>query len=324
MNYRQLGKAGIRVSELSLGPWLTFSKHLSVRKAKEMAKLAFDNGINLFDNAERYAEGMAECLMGEVIKCFRRESLVITTKIYWGGTETNDIGLSRKHLLEGAKNSLQRLRLEYVDLLFCHRPDPLTPIEETVLAMDSLVRQGYALYWGTSEWSATQIEQAYRLAEKMNCIPPSMEQAEYNLFERHRIEVEYQNLYTNYGMGLTTWSPLASGILSGKYSHGIPAGSRLEKEKRLIPTNFENKIKQTKMMENIALETNSTCAQLAIAWCLANKNVNSVIIGAANENQLLENLGAVQLQSRLTNEVKQELENIFFAPQNVKEELKVE
>lgn len=312
MKYRQLGKAGIRVSQLSLGPWLTFSKHLSIKKARAIAAIAYDHGVNLFDNAERYAEGMAECLMGEVIKYFRRESLVITTKLYWGGTEPNDIGLSRKHLLEGAKNSLRRLQLDYVDLLFCHRPDPLTPIEETVLAMDTLIRQGHALYWGTSEWSALQIEQAYKIAEKMNCIPPSMEQAEYNLFERRRVEQEYQRLFVEYGMGLTTWSPLASGVLSGKYSDGILEGFRLEKEQRLIPSDFLTRVQNANKMAPIANKLGCTSAQLAIAWCLRNKNVSSVIIGASDETQLIENLTAVKFEHAIDAEIERELDEIFL------------
>ncbi len=311
MDYRQLGKAGIRVSELSLGPWLTFSKHLSVKQARKMACLAYDNGINLFDNAERYAEGMAECLMGEVIKCFRRESLVITTKLYWGGSGINDVSLSRKHLLEGTKNSLRRLQLEYVDLLFCHRPDPLTPIEETVLAMDTIIRQGHALYWGTSEWSAQQIKLAYEIAKEMHCIPPSMEQAEYNLFTRNRVEDEYSDLYSQYGMGLTTWSPLASGVLTGKYTQGIPAESRLATEKRLITEDFAQRINKAAKLKIMSDELGCTAAQLSIAWCLKNKNVSSVIIGASSEEQLVENIIATQIKNKIDSNIYSYLNESF-------------
>lgn len=311
MDYRQLGKAGIRVSELSLGPWLTFSKHLSVKQAKKMVCLAYDSGINLFDNAERYAEGMAECLMGEVIKYFRRESLVITTKLYWGGSETNDVGLSRKHLLEGMKNSLRRLQLEYVDLVFCHRPDPLTPVEETVQAMDTIIRQGYALYWGTSEWPAERIQQAYEAAEKLHCIPPSMEQTEYNLFTRNRVEQEYQHLYSQYGMGLTTWSPLASGVLTGKYGKNVPSKSRLETETRLITEDFEQRILKAERLKEIANNLGCTSAQLALAWCLNNKNVSSVLMGASTEEQLLENIQATEVKRKFDSETCLYLNEIF-------------
>ncbi len=313
MNYRRLGKAAIQVSELSLGPWLTFSKHLSVKATRELVALAYDRGINLFDNAERYAEGMAECLMGEVLKCFRRESLVVTTKLFWGGFGPNDIGLSRKHLLEGMKNSLRRLQLDYVDLVFCHRPDPYTSLEETVLAMDSIVRQGYAFYWGTSQWPAEKIVFAYQLAQQMHCIPPSMEQAEYNLFQRQRVEQEYRNLYQTYTMGVIAHSPLASGVLTGKYSDGIPVDSRLASESRLITSDFNQRVKKVKRMKIIADALRCSVAQLALAWCLSNARVSSVLIGASNKEQLIENLGAVSLQSRITQDIKMQLDVLFLA-----------
>ena len=311
MHYRQLGKAGIKVSELSLGPWLTFSKHLSVKKTTEMMFLAYDQGINLFDNAERYAEGMAECLMGEVLKNFRRESLVITTKLFWGGSGPNDTGLSRKHLIEGAKNSLRRLQVDYVDLLYCHRPDENTPIEETVLAMDTLVRQGFALYWGTSEWPAAKIELAYQLAEKMHCIPPSMEQPVYNLFDRVQVEHDYLLLCKNRGMGLVTSSPLAFGLLSGKYSNGIPEDSRLATQERLITPDFKSRVARVDRMKELAESLQCTCAQLALAWCLSNNFVSSVIMGASNEKQLMENIMAVELKDKINGEIDEALGVIF-------------
>jgi voltage-dependent potassium channel beta subunit len=311
MNYRQLGSSGLRVSELSLGPWLTFSKHLSIRRAKEIVRIAIEHGINFFDNAERYAEGMAEYLMGEVLRHYRRESLVITTKLYWGGDGTNDIGLSRKHLLEGIKNSLRRLQVDYVDIVFCHRPDPLTPIEETVLAMDKIVRDGQAMYWGTSEWSAIDIQKAYAVAKSMNCIPPSAEQAEYNLLKRFRVEQEYKGLYTQHGMGLVTWSPLASGILTGKYTAGFPEESRLHTEKRLIEDDFQERVIKADELKNLAEELGCTAAQLSIAWILSNKAVNSVIIGASNEAQLLENISAINQREIICNQVNNKLNSIF-------------
>ena len=239
MQYNKLGKAGIKISEISFGSWITFAKQLNVQSVKEFMHIAFDHGVNFFDNAEGYAHGESEILMGQAIKDFRREDLVISTKIFWGGNGPNDTGLSRKHLLEGTYHSLRRLQVDYVDLLFCHRPDADTPIEETVLAMDYLVRNGYALYWGTSEWGAAEIESAYNIAQQLGCIQPSMEQPKYNIFSRKNLEHDYLSLFETYRMGTTIWSPLASGILSGKYDHGIPPESRLAKEAWLIPNNFQ-------------------------------------------------------------------------------------
>lgn len=303
MHFNKLGKAGIKLSEISFGSWITFSKQLGFSEVRECMHTAHDHGINFFDNAEGYAHGEAEALMGKVLKEFRREDLVISTKIFWGGNGPNDTGLSRKHLLEGTKNSLKRLELDYVDLLFCHRPDIDTPIEETVLAMDYLVRFGYALYWGTSEWSTAQIQSAYEIAEKLNCIKPSMEQPKYNMFFRDHLEKDYLPLFQKYGMGTTTWSPLASGILSGKYNNGIPQESRLSKEAWLIPNNFQEQVDKVKQIAKIAQELGCTTSQLAIAWCLKNPNVSSVITGATKVEQLLENLGAIEVKSKLTPEV---------------------
>lgn len=303
MQYNRLGKSGLCISEISLGSWITFGKQIGGDIVKKLMHTAFDHGVNFFDNAESYAHGESEILMGKAARDFRREDLVISTKIFWGGTGPNDTGLSRKHLIEGTKNSLRRLRMDYVDLLFCHRPDPNTPIEETVLAMDSLVRAGYAFYWGTSEWSTDQIVEAYELAEKLNCIKPSMEQPKYNIFHRHHLEVDYVQLFEKYGMGTTIWSPLASGILSGKYNHGIPQDSRLAKEAWLVPDNFMVLIDKTRKLEEIARQLDCTLAQLAIAWCLKNPHVSSVITGATKEEQLLENLGAIQVKRDLTKEL---------------------
>ncbi len=311
MQYNRLGKSGLCVSEVSLGSWITFGKQIGGDVVKKLMHTAFDNGVNFFDNAESYAHGEAEILMGKAIREFRREDLVISTKIFWGGTGPNDTGLSRKHLLEGTKNSLRRMRLDYVDLLFCHRPDPNTPIEETVLAMDTLVRADFALYWGTSEWTPAQIEEAYLIAEKLNCIKPTMEQPKYNLFHRHHIEKDYLPLFKKYGMGTTIWSPLASGILSGKYNHGIPHDSRLAKETWLVPDNFMQLIEKAKQLEEVARSIDCSLSQLAIAWCLKNPNVSSVITGATKEEQLLENLVAVSVKKRMTPEIMKEIEKII-------------
>jgi voltage-dependent potassium channel beta subunit len=310
VEYNKLGKAGIRISEISFGSWITFGKQIGLNEVKTLMHAAFDRGVNFFDNAEAYAHGEAEILMGKAIKDFHREDLVISTKIFWGGNGPNDTGLSRKHLIEGTKNSLRRLQLEYVDLLFCHRPDPNTPIEETVLAMDYLVRSGYAFYWGTSEWSAQQIESAYQIAKQLNCIQPSMEQPRYNLFFRERLEKDYLHLFKKYDLGTTIWSPLASGILSGKYNQGIPNDSRLAKEAWLVPENFMQLIEKTKHLSIIAQDLGCTLSQLAIAWCLKNSFVSSVITGATKMEQLTENLDAANIKQLLTPDMMKKIDAI--------------
>lgn len=309
MEYRKLGKAGIKISELSLGSWLTFGKTLGIKEAKECIYYAFDQGVNFFDNAEVYGNGEAEIIMGKAIKDFRREDLVISTKIFWSGQGVNHVGLSRKHLIEATKNSLKRLQLEYVDLLYCHRPDPDTPIEETVMAMDYLIRNGYAFYWGTSEWSAVEIDRAYQLAKELNCIPPSMEQPEYNLFHRKRVEKEYAPLYQKHGMGLTTWSPLAFGLLTGKYNNGIPVDSRLAKDPQWQKPDMQQTIEKVKKLVPISQEIGCSLAQLSLAWCLKNSNVSSVIIGASNLQQLKENLQTIQFKEKLTKSTQEDIEN---------------
>lgn len=310
MQYNKLGRAGIRVSEISFGSWITFGKQIGLSEVKALMHAAFDHGVNFFDNAESYAHGEAEILMGKAIKEFRREDLVISTKIFWGGNGPNDTGLSRKHLIEGTKASLKRLRLDHVDLLYCHRPDPNTPIDETVLAMDYLVRQGLVFYWGTSEWSETQIEAAFQSAEKLNCIKPTMEQPKYNLFFRDHLEKDYLPLFNKYGIGTTIWSPLASGILSGKYNNGIPPETRLAKETWLMPENFMQMIHKTRGLEKIANDLGCTLAQLSIAWCLKNPNVSSVITGATKMEQLLENIEAIDIKPQLTTDVMKKIDAI--------------
>lgn len=310
MQYNKLGKAGIKISEISFGSWITFGKQIGLNEVKTLMHKAFDHGVNFFDNAESYAHGEAESLMGKVLKEFRREDLVISTKIFWGGNGPNDTGLSRKHLIEGTKNSLRRLQLDYIDLLFCHRPDVNTPIEETVLAINDLVRAGLVFYWGTSEWSETQIEAAHQTAQRLNAIPPSMEQPKYNIFFRDHLEKDYLPLFKKYGMGTTIWSPLASGILSGKYNQGIPSDSRLAKEAWLVPENFMPLIEKTKKLDRLAKELECTLAQLSIAWCLKNPNVSSVITGATKPEQLIENLGAIDIKTRLTLETMKKIDEI--------------
>lgn len=310
MQYNRLGKAGIRLSEIAFGSWITFGKQIGLNEIKTLMHTAFDHGVNFFDNAESYAHGEAEVLMGRALQEFRRDDLVVSTKIFWGGNGPNDTGLSRKHLIEGTKNSLKRLQLHYVDLLYCHRPDPNTPIEETVLAMDYLVRNGFAFYWGTSEWSAAQITEAYKIAEELNCIKPSMEQPKYNIFFRDHLEKDYVKLFEKYGLGTTTWSPLASGILSGKYNQGIPRESRLAKEAWLVPDNFMQMVEKTKKLSELAKELECTLSQLSIAWCLKNPNVSSVITGATKTEQLVENLGAIDVKGKLTTDVMKKIDHI--------------
>ncbi len=317
MKYRRLGRTGLQVSELSYGSWVTFGKQLDVEGSKKLIRQAVDAGVNFLDNAEGYASGMSESLMGVALKSYRREDLVVSTKIFWGGSGPNQEGLSRKHLLEGTRNSLKRLQLEYVDLLFCHRPDPNTPIEETVMAMDYLVRSGQTLYWGTSEWSAEQITQAIEFAKSYHAIAPVMEQPQYNMLVRDRFEKEYAPVFAKYGYGTTVWSPLASGVLSGKYNAGIPADSRLakeawlktalEKNSMLSPETFAKLDALTKIATNLG----ATLSQLALAWTLKNPNVSTTILGASKPEQLAENLKAIEFVDKLDDGVMAAIEGIL-------------
>lgn len=303
MRYNRLGRSGLKVSELAFGSWLTFGADLDVEGAKQCMRRAFELGVNFFDNAEAYGKGQSEVVMGEVLKAFRREDLVISTKIFWGGSGPNDTGLSWKHLVEGTKAALKRLQLDYVDLLFAHRPDPNTPLDETVRAMDHLVREGYVFYWGTSEWPAVMIEEAYQLSTDLLTMPPTMEQPQYNLLVRERVEREYAPLFANYGMGTTIWSPLASGILTGKYNDGVPANSRLAQHEWLKEKLTPEVVGQVKRLSAIADEIGCSLAQLSIAWCLKNPQVSSVILGATTVKQLEENLKALEFTDHLTGEV---------------------
>ncbi len=311
MEYRRLGKSGLKVSELSFGSWITFGGSLNNVGIKQCMRAAFDAGVNFFDNAEAYGGGASELLMGEALKEYRREDLVISTKIFWGGNGPNDTGLSMKHLIEGTKGSLKRLQLEYVDLLFCHRPDPTTPIEETVRAMDNIIRSGLAFYWGTSEWSAQDIQTAHEVAEKIGAIPPTMEQPEYNMFRRKAVEEELTPLYAKYGLGTTTWSPLESGILTGKYNEIVPKGSRLHFHPELRGRLAAEKVKKLGKLKSIADSLGCTMAQMAIAWCLKNPNVSSVITGASRVDQVNENMEAIKVKNLLTEEHMVEIESIL-------------
>jgi voltage-dependent potassium channel beta subunit len=323
MEYRQLGRTGIRVSELSLGSWITFKNQVDVDAAAEIMAAAYDLGVNFFDNAEAYAKGKSEEVMGAALKKlgWRRGSYLVTTKIYWGlfdGVNEKNT-LNRKRLIEGINGSLERLQLEYVDVLYCHRPDKTTPIEETVWAMHNIVEWGKALYWGTSEWNAAEIVEAIAVAEKHHLHKPVTEQPGYNLFERKRFAGEYARFYKEYGYGATTFSPLALGLLSGKYNRGIPQDSRAALDgfdwMKEAATDQE-RIAKVQALEPIAKELDCTMAQLSLAWCLKNPFVSTVITGASRISQLQENMQAVEIKSKLTDDVMKRIDAIF----EVKEE----
>ncbi len=318
MRYRHLGNSGLRVSALSFGAWVTFGPQLDEAAAAECMHAAWDAGVNFFDNAEVYAGGVAEELMGAVLakSGWKRSDYVVSTKIFWGGEGPNDRGLSRKHIVEGTEASLARLQLEYVDLIFCHRADLHTPVEETVRAMNHIIEQGRALYWGTSEWPAERILEAWHIARRERLIPPLMEQPQYNLFHRDRVEREYAPLYERIGLGTTTWSPLASGLLTGKYNDGIPPDSRITLEgyewlqERFEGAEAEAKLARVRQLSGIAADLGCTTAQLAIAWCLANPNVSTVITGASRPEQVRENMAAAEVEERLSPEVLDRIEEI--------------
>lgn len=318
MEYRRLGAAGIKVSQLSFGSWVTFGPQVDVDRAVELMRYAYDNGVNFFDNAEVYAGGMSEKIMGEAIKRlgWRRSSYLVSTKLYFGlNGGTNERGtLNRKYLLEGIDGSLTRMGLDHVDLLFCHRPDPETPLIETARTMHEIVSSGRAMYWGTSEWSAAEIASAWQIAQKYGWHPPQMEQPQYNLLHRHRVEREHARLYEDCGLGLTTWSPLASGLLTGKYDKGVPGGSRATlpgyewlKERMIRP----DRIEQSKSFTALAAQIGVKPAELAIAWCTRKPEVSTVILGASSLQQLTENLASLKVVKFLTPEVLEKLEAMF-------------
>jgi voltage-dependent potassium channel beta subunit len=318
MEYRRLGSAGLKVSVLSFGSWVSFKNQLGTDSAYDCMVAAYDAGVNFFDNAEAYAGGESEVIMGEVLKRagWRRESYVISSKFFWGlndgPNERNT--LNRKYLTQAIDKSLKRWDMDYLDLVFCHRPDPDTPIEETVWAMHDMISQGKALYWGTSEWGADQIMEAWQIAERHHLHKPQMEQPQYNMFHRTRVEEEYARLYAGIGLGLTIWSPLASGMLTGKYLAGIPADSR-----GALPgydwlrhaLTDEQKLTAVRALLPVAADLGCSLAQLAIAWCAANPNVSTVITGASRAEQVTENMKALDVLPKLTPEVMAQIDAIL-------------
>lgn len=320
MEYRRLGKAGVQVSALSLGSWVTFGQQIGDDVAAELMAKAYESGVNFFDNAEAYASGKSEIVMGNILHKFAwpRDTFLVSSKVFWGGGLPNQTGLSRKHVIEACHAALKRLRVDYLDLYFCHRPDPNTPIEETVRAMSDLVHQGKVLYWGTSEWSAQEITQAHGIARELNLVPPTMEQPMYHLFGRHRFEKEYARLYTEYGMGTTTWSPLASGLLTGKHKSGPAAGTRATLKdygwlRDRIESDAKEKAAKIETLAKMAKDLGLSLAVFAIAWCLKNPNVSTVILGASKLAQLEENLQAVDAQAKLTPEVMAAVDDLVGA-----------
>jgi voltage-dependent potassium channel beta subunit len=318
MEYRQLGRTGIRVSELSFGSWVTFHNQADVKLAVDLMAAAYDAGVNFFDNAEVYAGGKSEEVMGGAIKKlkWRRGSFLVSTKIYWGlhDSVNEKNTLNRKRLVEGINSSLERFQLDYVDLLYCHRPDKTTPIEETVWAMHNIIEWGKAMYWGTSEWSAAEIVEAIQIAEKHHLHKPVVEQPIYNLFDRHRFSGEYARFYKDYGYGSTTWSPLASGLLSGKYSKGIPQDSRgaLKGYDWLHDALTDTtKLAKVQKLEEIAKELGCTVSQLSLAWCLKNPYVSTVITGASRVEQVTENMKAGEVAPKLTDDMMKRIDDIF-------------
>ena len=319
MEYRRMGKTGLQLSVLSFGSWVSFHKQIDDSVADELMGIAYDNGVNFFDNAEVYALGESEKMMGRVLKKknWDRTSYTVSSKVFWGwrGKENkpNQSGLSRKHVVEACHEALQRLQLDYLDLYFCHRPDKGVPVEETVWTMHNLIQQGKILYWGTSEWSGVEIMEAHRVAQQYGLIGPSMEQPQYNLFERNKMENEFLMVFKTVGMGTTIWSPLASGLLSGKYNDGVPEGSRFAIEgfdwlkDRWMKENFLEKIKQLSIL---AGELGISMAQLSIAWCIKNPDVTTAILGASRKEQLLENLKALEAFEKLNAEVMKKIDDI--------------
>jgi voltage-dependent potassium channel beta subunit len=317
MHYRRLGKSGIKVSEISLGAWVTFGNQIDEKTASDLIHLAYERGVNYFDNADVYADGMAEKVMGNAIKDLPRESLVISSKVFWPTMPgPNGRGLSRKHITESIHASLKRLDLEYLDLYFCHRYDPDTPLEEVVFTMTHLIEQGKILYWGTSEWTAAQISQAFGVARQYNLIPPTMEQPQYSMFHRKRVEDEIAPLAKELGFGLTTFSPLYFGILSGKYNEGIPEGSRATlKDMAWMQENLTpERISTVKELGVIARDLGISLAQLAIAWVLRRKVISSVISGATSTAQLEENLDAAEALPTLPRNVLELIDKILSPP----------
>lgn len=321
MQYRRLGSTGLKLSALSFGAWVTFGDQIGRDEARNLVASAWDHGINFFDNAEGYARGRAEQVMGDVIADLRlpRDGFCVSSKVFFGAVDDprpTQHGLSRKHVTDACHAALKRLRVDYLDLYYCHRPDPDTPIAETVQAMDTLIRQGKVLYWGTSEWSAAQLQEAVAVARAQHLHLPSMEQPQYNLLHRERVEREYAPLYADPGLGTTIWSPLASGLLTGKYNDGVDAQSRLGQAqlgwlKEMLLDPADNRLDKVRRYTALATGLGLSPAQLAIAWCLRNPNVSSVILGASRVSQLEENLGALDLLAQVDEATWQQVEAVF-------------
>jgi len=322
MIYNRLGKSGLKVSTLSFGAWVTFGTQMQLNAARSCMTSAYDAGVNFFDNAETYANGLAETIMGKVLKQtgWSRDSYIISSKVFFGSSPEHrptQTGLHRKHIVEACHQILNRLQLDYLDLYFCHRLDPETPIEETVWTMNTLIQQGKILYWGTSEWPACSIMEAYSIAKQHHLIPPTMEQPQYNMLHREKVEVEYTQLYKSIGLGTTTWSPLASGFLTGKYINGTPAGSRLSLpgyawlKKYIIEEQQPNTPSVLQKLSTLSSDLSVSLSALAIAWCAQNPNVHTVITGASNPDQVKQNMKAVDAIQKLTPEVNEKIEEIL-------------
>ncbi|XP_039634025.1 voltage-gated potassium channel subunit beta-2 isoform X1 [Perca fluviatilis] len=330
MTYRNLGKSGLRVSCLGLGTWVTFGSQISDEMAENLMTIAYESGVNLFDTAEVYASGRAEITLGNIVKKkgWRRSSFVITTKIYWGGQAETERGLSRKHIIEGLRGSLSRLQLEYVDIVFANRNDVNSPMEEIVRAMTFVINQGMAMYWGTSRWSAMEIMEAYSVARQFNLIPPVCEQAEYHYFQRDKVEVQLPELYHKIGVGAMTWSPLACGLITGKYSDGVPECSRAAMKgyqwlkERVNSEEGRRQLAKIKELHLLADRLGCTAAQLAIAWCLRSEGVSSVLLGVSNTDQLLENLGALRILSQMNPQTIAEIDALLGNKPHSKKELR--
>ncbi len=319
MPYRRLGSSGLKISALSFGAWVTFGKQVGDRVARDLLHTAYDAGVNFFDNAETYADGQAEVVMGDILKKsgWPRDTFLVSSKAFFGAEREgpNQIGLSRKHIVEACHAALRRLQVDYLDLYYCHRPDPEVPIEETARAMHDLVTQGKVLYWGTSEWSGDNLAEAFAVCDKLILHRPIVEQPQYNLFHRSRVEKEYAPFYSSPGLGTTVWSPLATGLLTGKYNDGVPSQSRLDtpgmewlRDRLTSDPRFPAKLETVRQLAGIARELGTTLPCLALAWCLTNPNVSSVILGASRVEQLRENFGALDVVAKLTPEVLRRIE----------------
>lgn len=320
MEYRRLGKSGLLVSELSFGSWLTFGKQIDDNTAKKCMYAAYDAGVNYFDNAEEYEDGKSEEVMGRILKeaNWPRDTFIVSSKVFWGGDLPNQKGLSRKHVFEACHAALRRLQVDYLDLYFCHRPDRETPIEETVRAMDQLIQQGKVLYWGTSEWTAQEVMEAYSVARQFNLTPPTMEQPQYNMFTREKVEGEFFRLYEDIGLGTTIWSPLASGLLTGKYDNNIPEDSRAAHHQDLpwlqeefVGEAAEHNIRKAHRISHIAQELGISMPKLGLLWCLKNPNVSTAITGASKVQQVKENMEAIKYKHLMTDEIMDRIEHVL-------------